>query len=363
MSAFESAVSTSVSDSGAVAAPASSLEAAWAARGLSAAQTDFLGLMQRSTLPLMAAPMFLVSGPELVVACAQAGVIGSYPAANARSVEMLDDWLAQTVAGIEACGTDTPFALNLIVHSTYDRFERELALVEKYRPRIVSTALGSPRRVLAPVHAYGGIVMADVINPTLARKAADAGADVLILVCQGAGGHTGPYNPFAFIAEVRRFWKGPLGLAGAITTGTDIRAAQLLGADFVVAGTRFIVATESLASPEYRELLVRSHIEDLVLTKAVSGVDANWLRPTLEAAGLTGEALKSEQRIDFSGDISTRKKAWKDVWSAGQGVGGIERAAPAAEIVADLLQGYRQALRDEWAELPARLARYWPQSA
>ncbi len=326
-------------------------------RVLTAPQTEFLRLLDACALPLMTAPMFLVSGPELVVASARAGIIGSYPAANARSIEMLDDWLRQTVDGIAACGRDVPFALNLIVHSTYDRFERELELVRKYQPKIVSTALGSPRRVLDTVHAYGGIVMADVVNPKLARKAAEAGADVLILVTQGAGGHTGQYNPFALVAEVRRFWQGPLGLAGAITSGRDLRAAQLLGADFVVAGTRFIAATESLASPEYRDLLVQSHLEDLVLTKAVSGVEANWLKSTLDAAGITGELLQQDKRIDFSGDISTSKKAWKDVWSAGHGLGGIDRVASTAEIVADLQASLRQALQDELVSAQALIQR------
>lgn len=310
-------------------------------------QAAFMRLLGDCTLPLMAAPMFLVSGPELVVACAHAGVIGCYPAANARNIEQLEAWLTATVAGIAEGAQAMPFALNLIVHSTYDRFEAEMALVEKYRPAIVSTALGSPRRVLDRVHAYGGIVLADVTTPALARKAVAAGADVLMLVAQGAGGHTGQYNPFALVAEVRQFWPGPLGLAGAITDGADIRAAQLLGADFVVAGTRFIAATESLAAPDYRELLVRSHIDDLVLTKAVSGVEANWLRSTLEAAGITGELLKVEKRIDFSGDISAGKKAWKDVWSAGHGVGGIQRVEPVAAIVADLLHSYRSTLQSE----------------
>ncbi len=307
-----------------------------AARRLTAPQREFMALIEASALPLMVAPMFLVSGPELVTASAAAGVIGSYPAANARSIEQLDAWLAQTVEGIAHGSPGMPFALNLIVHSSYDRFDREMELVRRVRPKIVSTALGSPRRVLDDVHGYGGVVVADVVNPTLARKAADAGADVLILVVQGAGGHTGAYNPFAFIAEVRRFWDGPLGLAGAITTGRDIRAAQLLGADFAVAGTRFIAARESLAAPAYRELLVNSGLEDLVLTKSVSGVEANWLRQTLEAAGYTPEMLKAEKRIDFSGDIAAGKKAWKDVWSAGHGVGGITRVASAAEIVAEL---------------------------
>lgn len=313
-------------------------------------------------LPLMAAPMFLVSGPELALACSAAGVLGSFPAPNARNIEMLDAWLGQ-VGGARGAA---PWALNMIVHSSYDRFERELELVCKHRPPVVSTALGSPRRVLEQVHGYGGVVMADVVTPALARKAIEAGADALILVTQGAGGHTGQYNPFAFVAEVRRFWDGPLGLAGCISSGRDIRAAQLMGADFVVAGTRFIAASESMAAPAYRDLLVASGIGDLVETRAVSGVLANWLRPTLEAAGIDPAGVGPagvgpagdgrERRIDFSGDISTAKKAWKDVWSAGQGLGAVERSGPAREIVATFEREYRAALLAERDEVAALLA-------
>lgn len=327
-------------------------------RHFSAAQQSFMDLLAASTLPLMAAPMFLVSGPELVVACARAGIVGSYPAANARNIEMLEQWMAQTRDGVQQGNAAAAWALNMIVHSSYDRFGAELALVAKYQPKVVSTALGSPKRVLETVHGYGGIVMADVINPTLARKAADAGADVLVLVTNGAGGHTGSYHPFALLAEVRRFWQGPVGLAGAITTGADIRAAQLLGADFVLAGTRFIATDESLAEPAYRELLVRSQLEDLVQTKAVSGVLANWLKPTLEQAGFTPEQLKEEKKIDFSGDIVAAPKAWKSVWSAGHGVGGIDRVAQVADVVAELRAGYAATLVREQQELAALLARY-----
>ncbi len=328
------------------------------ARTLTADQQRFMGWLQASALPLMAAPMFLVSGPELVIACARAGIIGSYPAANARNIETLDAWMAQTREGVLAGNPNAVWAMNMIVHSSYDRFGAELELVQKYQPHIVSTALGSPKRVLEAVHGYGGIVMADVINPTLARKAADAGADVLVLVTSGAGGHTGTYHPFALIAEVRKFWQGPLGLAGAITQGADIRAAQLLGADFVLAGTRFIATPESLAEPDYRELLVQSHLEDLVQTKAVSGVLANWLRPTLEKAGFTEDQLREEKKIDFSGDIVAAPKAWKTVWSAGHGVGGIDRVATTAEVVAELRQGYVATLQREQQELAALLPRY-----
>lgn len=248
-----------------------------------------------------------------------------------------------------------PWALNMIVHSTYDRFPRELELIMKYRPKIVSTALGSPKRVLEHVHSYGGVVMADVVTPALAKKAIDAGVDALILVTNGAGGHTGFYNPFAFVAEVRKFWNGPLGLAGCITTGRDIRAAQLMGADFVVTGTRFIAAKESMASQEYRELVVDSNIEDLVETKAVSGVLANWLKPTLEAAGIDPSGDGKGKQIDFSGDISAGKKAWKDVWSAGQGLGSIDRIATVQEIVKRLEDEYTEALLTEWTQVKAML--------
>lgn len=326
-------------------------------QALSAPQRRFLELVQSWRLPLMAAPMFLVSGPELVIACAQAGVAGSFPAANARTIAQLDEWMARTAAGVAQCGPGSVFSMNMIVHRTYDRFEQEMALVQRYQPAIVSTALGSPARVLDAVHGYGGIVAADVISPKLARKAAEAGADVLILVAQGAGGHTGQYNPFAFIAEVRQFWQGPLGLAGAISSGRDIRAAQLLGADFVLAGTRFIAATESLAAPAYRELLAQSDMEDLVLSSAVSGVPANWLRQTLESAGISSEATEAAQidsaRIDFSGDIAAGKKAWKHVWSAGHGVGAVQQPQPAAAIVQELHAGYLHTLAQECEQASA----------
>lgn len=308
-------------------------------------------------LPVMAAPMFLVSGPDLAIACAKSGVIGSFPAPNARSVEILDGWLQQVTDALRDVPDAAPWALNMIVHSTYDRFDRELELVLKYQPKVVSTALGSPKRVLEHVHGYGGVVMADVITPTLARKAIDAGVDALILVTQGAGGHTGYYNPFAFISEVRKFWKGPLGLAGCISNGRDVRAAQLMGADFAVAGTRFIATDESMALPAYRELLVNSGIEDLVESKAVSGVLANWLKPTLEAAGIDAAGDGKGKQIDFSGDISAGKKAWKDVWSAGQGVGAVDRIGPVRDVVDTLRREYLDTLRQERTYIEATLPR------
>ncbi|ACO80343.1 2-nitropropane dioxygenase-like dioxygenase [Azotobacter vinelandii CA] len=307
-------------------------------------QRQVLKLFEGLRVPVLAAPMFLVSGPQLLTACCRAGILGSLPAPNARTLEQLDQWLGQIAGELaevrQTGGPVAPWMLNMIVHSSYDRFAGELELVRRYRPPVVSTALGSPKRVLDEVHAYGGAVLADVISPVMARKAAEAGVDGLILVCNGAGGHTGSYNPFAFVAEVRRFWKGPLGLAGAVSSGRDIHAARVLGCDFVVVGTRLIAAEESLVEDAYRQMLIDCSMDDLVATRAVSGVLANWMKPSLERAGID-PAAESRAAIDFSGDIASANKAWKHVWSAGQGVGQIERVYSVAELVEELEQGYR----------------------
>lgn len=307
-------------------------------------------LFARTRLPVMAAPMFLVSSPELVIASSRSGIVGTYAAPNARDIVALDHALSDISAGVKHGGT-APWALNMIVHRSYDRFDAELELVLRYRPMIVTTALGSPRRVLEHVHGYGGFVMADVATPSMARKAIEAGVDGLILVCAGAGGHTGTYHPFSFVDEVRQFWSGPLGLAGAISTGAHVLAAQQVGADFSVVGTRLIAAEESMAQPAYRELLVGSRMEDLVASKAVSGVLANWLRPTLERAGISAAQLGEEKKIDFSGDISTAPKAWKDVWSAGHGVGSINGIESLAVIVDRLAYEYSTSLNAERAAI------------
>ena len=327
--------------------------------------TQLRDIFRHARLPVMAAPMFLVSSPDLVVASARAGIVGTYAAPNARDVAALDVALGSIAEQVEAQARTrgaehpvVPWALNMIVHSSYDRFDAEMALVERYRPGIVTTALGSPRRVLDRVHGYGGLVMADVISPALARKAIDAGVDGLVLVTSGAGGHTGQYHPFALLAEVRRFWSGPIGLAGAISSGEHIRAAQLLGADFVVVGTRLIATSESMADSAYRDLVVSSRMEDLVLSSAVSGVPANWLKPTLDAAGFTAEQLKTEKKIDFSGDIVAAPKAWKDVWSAGHGVGAVQAVASVADVVAELEVGYAACLRAEAQALAELQNRY-----
>jgi len=290
----------------------------------------FVNTVAPLRLPLIVAPMFLVSSPELTIASSKSGVVGSLPAANARTVESLDQWMSQIHGALHE--QQLPWLLNMIVHKTYDRFDAEVELVKRYQPSIVTTALGSPARVMESVKSYGGKVIADVISPAMARKAVAAGVDGLILVTNGAGGHTGSYNPLAFIAEVREFWDGPLGIAGCISTGRDVLAMRVAGADFVLSGTRFIVAAESMVAEDYRDMLVEACMDDVIETKAVSGVKANWMRQSLEKAGIDPNAINTAG-IDFSGNISTANKAWKDVWSAGHGVGSIRSKQTTAEIV------------------------------
>jgi nitronate monooxygenase len=296
-------------------------------------------LHRQLRLPVFAAPMFLISGPELVIAAAKAGIVGAFPAPNARTIEDLNGWLQRISAELDAAGCIDRWAINMIVHPTYERFDAELDLICKYRPRIVITALGSPKRPLQRVHAYGGVVFSDVINPLQARKAVDAGADGLILVAAGAGGHTGQYSAFAFVEEVRSFWDGPLILGGAIGSARGIRAALTLGADFAYMGTRFIAARESLVSDANREMLVRARMADIVTTAAVSGVPANWLRESLDAAGFTGELLKQEKKIDFS-NLHGDARAWKNIWGAGHAVGCTRAVQNTAEIVDELVEDF-----------------------
>lgn len=309
-------------------------------------QAQLLELLKLQRVPVVAAPMFLVSSPELAIACSKAGIVGSIPAPNARTLEQLDQWLHQISTALspeQNNGKSYPWLLNMIVHSTYNRFDQEVELIKRYKPALVTTALGSPRRVISTVHEYGGLVLADVVTPTMARKAVDAGVDGVILVCNGAGGHTGTYNPFSFIAEVREFWDGPIGMAGGVSNGADIHAARIMGYDFVLVGTRLIPAVESMVSDQYRQMLLHASMEDIVPSKTVSGVLANWLMPSLEQAGIDLRTAKTAE-IDFSGDMATQTKAWKDIWSAGQGVGQIKSRYSAAQLVDELEAGYKESL-------------------
>jgi nitronate monooxygenase len=286
--------------------------------------------------------MFLISGPDIVIAAAKAGVIGAFPAPNARTLADLAQWLPRIATELDAAAKPGMWAINMIVHQTYERFDAELDLVCQYQPRIVITALGSPKRPLDRIHAYGGKVFSDVITPDQARKAADAGADGLILVTTGAGGHTGLYSAFAFVEEVRRFWDGPLIVGGSIGTGRGIRAAIELGADFVYMGTRFIASPESQVCDDNRAMLVRSQMRDIVNTPAITGIASNWMKESLDRAGFTPEMLDMKKKIDFS-NLHGDSKAWKTIWGAGHGVGTTRSVQTVAEIVEELATEYSAA--------------------
>jgi nitronate monooxygenase len=301
--------------------------------------------------PVVVAPMFLVSGPELVTSACHAGLIGSFPTQNARTLEDLIGWLEQIRAGLEGA-RNRRWAASMIVHKTYERFDAELELMQEYRPDMVVTALGSPSRVIDEVHSYGGAVLADVMSVEHARKAAAAGADGLVLVCHGAGGHTGRLSPFAFVDEVRSFYDGTLVVGGAISTGRGVRAAEVLGADLVYMGTRFIACPESMVNEHYRELLVRADVTGVTATDAVTGVLCNWLSESLAECGYDERSLTVSGAIDFS-DVHGEHKPWKDIFGAGQGVGAIDRAAPMAEVAAEIVADY-----DEASVLSAAVAGY-----
>ena len=295
---------------------------------------------ERMSLPLVAAPMFLISGPELVLAACREGVIGTFPTPNARSVAVLDEWLDRITTSLDA--HDAPWAANVVVHRSNARLDEDLDLVMRYKAPLVITALGSPRAIVERVHEYGGLVFADVNSVAFARKAVAAGVDGLVLVAAGAGGHTGPMTGFSFVPAVREFFDGPVILGGGITDGAGIRAAEVLGADLAYMGTRFIACAESLAAPEYRDMLIASTVDDLILTRAITGVAANWLKPSIERAGYDLDAMEKNPDIDFT-DPQSGAKRWAQVWSAGHGVGTIDRVEPVAALVARLREEYARA--------------------
>ncbi|MGJ7913300.1 NAD(P)H-dependent flavin oxidoreductase [Neobacillus sp. LXY-1] len=304
-------------------------------------------------LPVISAPMFLVSGTDLVKNCCLNGIIGSFPAPNARPIEVLDQWMGEIKTELEEAQKKdpqqriAPWAMNMVVHSSYGRLEEELSLIQKHQPPLVITSLGNPKKVVKMVHGYGGLVFSDVSDINFAKKAANAGVDGLILVSSGAGGHAGQLNGFAFIDTVRTFWDGIIVLAGSISTGKGILAAQAAGADLAYMGTRFIVATESMANHDYRQMLVESTQEDIILTDAFSGVKANMLKPSIRKAGLDPEQLVKKEKVDFNDmQKETNAKAWRDIWSAGHGVGAINRIETAADIITRLETEYLEAIEN-----------------
>ena len=301
-------------------------------------------------LPVIAAPMFLISGPELVIACAQAGIVGSFPAANCRTVDELAAWLSVITDVIGdadgATGGAAPWAINLVAHRLNKRLSEDLALACKHKAPLVITSLGGPREVIDAVHSYGGRVFADVVTVEHARKAAALGVDGLVLVAAGAGGHTGSITGFSFVPAVREFWDGELVLGGGIATGQGVLAAQALGADYAYVGTHLIASGESMAKPAYKEMLVASSAADVMVTDAFTGIRNSMLRPSVVAAGLDPENIPPSERgaINFD-DPHKGAKAWRDIWGAGQGVGSIRAVAPVSALVEELRRGYVQGVR------------------
>jgi len=308
-------------------------------------------------IPAVAAPMFLTSGPTLVSACCKAGVLGTLPALNQRSTEGFAAWLAEIRGDLARHEQTTgvaaaPFGVNLIVHKSNPRVMADLEVCIEHRVPLIITSLGAAHEVVERVHAYGGLVFHDVTTAKHAKKAAEAGVDGLILVAAGAGGHAGTWSPFALLQEIRAFFSGTLLLAGCLSTGRDIAAAQMMGADLAYMGTRFIATQESLVSQAYKQMIVKSGAADIVYTPSISSIPASFMRQSIVDAGLDPDKLAPPTGVDLSHITEPYKpelkdsKAWRDIWSAGQGVGAIHDLPPAAELVARLAQEYREACVD-----------------
>ncbi|MFZ1681565.1 MAG: nitronate monooxygenase family protein [Rhizobiaceae bacterium] len=306
------------------------------------------GLKARTRLPVIAAPLFIISHPPLVIAQSKAGIIGSFPALNARPEAMLDDWLSEitgTLAAHDRAHPDAPsapFAVNQIVHRTNTRLEHDLAMCVKHKVPVVICSLGAIPEVYDAVHSYGGIVLHDVIHDRHARKAVEKGADGLVAVATGAGGHAGTLSPFALVQEIRTWFAGPLALSGAIANGGAILAAEAMGADFAYIGSPFIATHEARAVDAYKQMIVESHAADIVYTNLFTGVHGNYLRGSIERAGLDPEHLPESDpsKMNFGGDNT---KAWKDIWGCGQGIGAVTSVTGAGELVARLGSEYRAA--------------------
>ncbi len=302
------------------------------------------------SLPVIAAPMFLISNPELVIACCTNGIVGTFPALNQRTSEGFEAWLVQIEEGLAAYEAETgkkpaPFGVNLIVHPTNPRLEADLRLCVKHKVPLVITSLGAVSQVVDAVHSYGGLVFHDIIKKRHAEKAAQAGVDGLILVSAGAGGHAGTINPMSLVAEVESIFDKTLILSGCISTGRDVASALQMGADLAYMGTRFINTSESAAPEEYRQMIIEAGASDIIYTAAISGVHANFLARSLKAAGLSEADLKKDTKIDFGKELDTEAKAWKTIWSAGQGVATIHETLPVKALVQQLREEFLQALQ------------------
>ena len=305
-------------------------------------------VLQNMSLPVIGSPLFIISNPKLVIEQCKAGVVGSMPALNARPAELLDEWLAEiteTLAAYNKANPDkpaAPFAINQIVHKSNDRLEHDMQVCAKYKVPIIITSLGAREDVNAAVHGWGGVVLHDIINNRFARKAVEKGADGLIAVAAGAGGHAGTKSPFALIQEIRQWFDGPLALSGSIASGGAVLAAQAMGADFGYIGSAFIATHEARASEAYKQAIVDGNSDDIVYSNLFTGVHGNYLAPSIRAAGMDPDNLPESDpsKMNFGGDA---KKAWKDIWGCGQGIGAINAVTSTAELVGKLRREYEEA--------------------
>ena len=305
-------------------------------------------LRGKLSLPVVGAPLFIISNPDLVIAQCKAGVIGSFPALNARPIEVLDEWLTRIAEELDAHNQANPdrpaapYAVNQIVHNSNDRLMHDVEMCVKHKVPVVITSLGARPEVFEAIHSYGGICLHDVINNRFAHKAIEKGADGLICVAAGAGGHAGTLSPMAFIQEVREWFDGPVLLSGAIATGDGVLAAQAMGADLAYLGSAFIATVEANADPAYKQALVDYAASDIVYTNLFTGVHGNYLRPSIEAAGMDPDNLPESDpsKMNFGSGGSSKSKAWKDIWGCGQGINAIKAVAPVADFVAQLRTEY-----------------------
>jgi nitronate monooxygenase len=307
--------------------------------------------LQRLRFPVIGAPLFIISNPKLVIAQCAAGVVGSMPSLNARPASQLDEWLHEITEGIAAHDKAhpdqpaAPYAINQIVHKSNDRLEHDMAVCAKYKVPIVITSLGAREDVNQAVHSWGGVVLHDIINNFFAHKAIDKGADGLVAVAAGAGGHAGVKSPFALIQEIRQWFDGPLALSGSIAHGGAVLAARAAGADFAYIGSAFIATEEARASDAYKQAIVDGNSDDIVYSNLFTGVHGNYLKPSIKAAGLDPDNLPESDpsKMNFGGGEGS-KKAWKDIWGCGQGIGAVDAVVPAGELVARLKREYAEAL-------------------
>lgn len=304
------------------------------------------------SLPAIAAPMFLISGPKLVIECCKKGIVGTFPALNQRTSEGFEEWLVEIKTALREFEQETgkkpaPFGVNLIVHQTNPRLEADIKLCIKHQVPIVITSLGAVSMVVDAIHSYGGLVFHDIIKKRHAEKAQEAGVDGLILVAAGAGGHAGTINPMTLVAEIKAFFDKTIILSGCISTGRDIASAMQMGADLAYMGTRFINTDEAKAPDEYKQMIIDAGASDIRYTAAISGVHANFLGASLKAAGLTEEDLKKDRKIDFGKELDTEAKAWKTIWSAGQGSALIHNSVPVSDLIDLLKSEFKSAIEEQ----------------